>query len=71
MTENKTLDHAKEDLEEGKSPSTAVGEFVREEMHHIREASTGLSPLSKRLPLAYRRPGVRASAQTAQQGAHI
>jgi hypothetical protein len=41
MTENKSLDHAKEDLEEGKSPSTAAGEFVREEMHHIREGKHG------------------------------
>jgi hypothetical protein len=31
------------------------------------KASTGLSPLSKRLPLAYQRPGVRRPAQTAQQ----
>jgi Family of unknown function (DUF6496) len=40
-TETKTVEHAKEDLEEGKSPSTAAGEFVREEMHHIREGKHG------------------------------
>jgi Family of unknown function (DUF6496) len=40
-TETKTVEHAKEDLEEGKSSSTAAGEFVREEMHHIREGRHG------------------------------
>jgi hypothetical protein len=41
MTETKTVEHAKEDIEEGKRPSTAAGEFVREEMHHIREGKHG------------------------------
>jgi hypothetical protein len=41
MTETKTVEQAKEDIEEGKSPSTAAGEFVREEMHHIREGKHG------------------------------
>jgi Family of unknown function (DUF6496) len=41
MTETKTVEYAQEDIEEGKSPSTAAGEFVREEMHHIREGKHG------------------------------
>jgi Family of unknown function (DUF6496) len=41
MMETKTVEHAKKELEEGKSPSTAAGEFVREEMHHIREGKHG------------------------------
>ena len=41
MTETKTMEHAKEDLAEDKSPSTAAGEFVQEEMHHIREGKHG------------------------------
>ena len=41
MPETKTVEQAKDDLEEGKSPSTAAGEFVREEMHHIREGKHG------------------------------
>ena len=41
MTETKTVEQAKEDIEEGKSPSTAAGEFVREEMDHIREGKHG------------------------------
>jgi hypothetical protein len=41
MPEKKTLERAKEDLREGKRPSTAAGEFVREEMEHIREGKHG------------------------------
>src|SRR6266498_2182272 len=41
MTETKTVERAREEVEEGKRPSTAAGEFVREEMHHIREGKHG------------------------------
>jgi hypothetical protein len=39
--ETTPLGRAEEDLREGKRPSTAAGEFVREEMHHIREGKHG------------------------------
>ncbi|HTH53143.1 MAG TPA: hypothetical protein VL495_04270 [Edaphobacter sp.] len=41
MPEKRTLERAKEDLREGKSPSTAAGEFVREEIEHVREGKHG------------------------------
>ncbi|HTK89630.1 MAG TPA: DUF6496 domain-containing protein [Verrucomicrobiae bacterium] len=41
MPDKKTKDRADEDLREGKTPSTAAGEFVKEEMHHIREGKHG------------------------------
>lgn len=41
MPEKRTVDEAKQDLREGKSPSTAAGEFVREEIHHVREGKHG------------------------------
>src|SRR6201981_1484155 len=41
MPERETMDRAKEDLREGKSPSTAAGEFVREEIEHVREGKHG------------------------------
>ena len=41
MPENETIERAREDAREGKSPSTQAGEFVREEMHHIREGKHG------------------------------
>ncbi|HWE25488.1 MAG TPA: DUF6496 domain-containing protein, partial [Myxococcales bacterium] len=41
MPDKETIERAKEDAREGKSPSTQAGEFVREEMHHIREGKHG------------------------------
>ena len=41
MPEEETLERAREDEREGKSPSTQAGEFVREEMDHIREGEHG------------------------------
>jgi hypothetical protein len=35
------VERAREDEREGKSPSTQAGEFVREEMEHIREGEHG------------------------------
>jgi hypothetical protein len=41
MPERETVDRAREDAREGKSPSTQAGEFVREEIHHVREGKHG------------------------------
>jgi hypothetical protein len=41
MPEKKTLERARADLRAGKSPTTAAGEFVREEIEHIREGKHG------------------------------
>ncbi len=41
MPDDKTIEAAREDAREGKSPSTQAGEFVREEMEHIREGKHG------------------------------
>lgn len=41
MPTKETLKRAKRDRTEGKSPSTQAGEFIREEMHHIREGKHG------------------------------
>ena len=41
MPEKETLERAREDAREGKSPSTQAGEFVKEEMDHIREGKHG------------------------------
>ncbi len=41
MPEKTTVDKAKKDLREGKRPTTAAGEFVREEMEHIRRGKHG------------------------------
>ena len=41
MPDKKTTEKAKKDLTEGKSATTAAGEFVREEIHHVREGKHG------------------------------
>jgi uncharacterized protein DUF6496 len=41
MPEKKTLERARKDKREGKAPSTQAGEFVREEIEHIREGKHG------------------------------
>src|SRR5436190_16286599 len=41
MPEKETLERAEKDKRQGKSSSTQAGEFVREEMHHIREGKHG------------------------------
>ena len=42
MPEKATMERAKEDLREGKAPSTAAGEFVKEEIDHVREGKHGV-----------------------------
>src|SRR5213596_1206486 len=41
MPEKRTLERARKDAREGKAPTTQAGEFVREEMEHIREGKHG------------------------------
>ncbi len=41
MPEKRTIEAAKHDKREGKSPGTQAGEFVREEMEHIRNGKHG------------------------------
>jgi hypothetical protein len=43
MPDKETIERAQEDAREGKSPSTQAGEFVREEIHHVREGKHGVS----------------------------
>ncbi len=43
MPEKATLQRARRDKREGKSPSTQAGEFIHEEIHHIREGKHGVA----------------------------
>jgi len=61
MPEKETLRRAEEDKREGKSPSTQAGEFVREEMHHIREGKHGAKSTKQAIAIGLskaRRSGV-------------
>jgi len=41
MPSKKTVKRARKDLRQGKKPSTAAGEFVKEEFDHIRQGKHG------------------------------
>src|SRR5438105_4133785 len=41
MPEQETIERAREDKREGKSPTTQAGEFVREEIEHVKEGKHG------------------------------
>jgi hypothetical protein len=42
MPEKETVEAAQRDLAEGKAPSTAAGEFVKQEIDHVREGKHGV-----------------------------
>ncbi len=65
MPEKKTLTRARRAKARGKSPSTQAGEFVREEMHHIRRGKHGARSTKQAIAIGLskaRRAGVRTGA---------
>lgn len=65
MPEKETVDRAREDAREGKSPSTQAGEFVREEINHIREGKHGARSTKQAIAIGLskaRRAGVKLQA---------
>ena len=66
MPERETLERAQEDAREGKSPSTQAGEFVREEIHHVREGKHGVRSPQQAIAIGLskaRRAGVKLPAK--------
>lgn len=62
MPDKETIERAQEDAREGKSPSTQAGEFVREEMDHIREGKHGAASTKQAIAIGLskaRRAGVK------------
>jgi len=62
MPEKETIERARKDKEEGKAPSTQAGEFVREEMEHIREGKHGARSAKQAVAIGLskaRRAGVK------------
>src|SRR6516162_7707538 len=62
MPDKETIERAHEDAREGKSPSTQAGEFVREEIHHIREGKHGVANTKQAIAIGLskaRRAGVK------------
>jgi hypothetical protein len=80
MPERKTVERARQDKREGKAPTTQEGEFVREEMDHIREGKHGARSTKQAIAIGLakaRRAGVKlkppkkgqASARTRKSAA--
>jgi hypothetical protein len=62
MPEKETIRRARKDKREGKAPSTQAGEFVREEMEHIREGKHGAASAKQAIAIGLskaRRAGVK------------
>jgi len=62
MPEKKTLERARQAEKEGKAPSTQAGEFVREEIEHIREGEHGARSTKQAIAIGLskaRRAGVK------------
>src|SRR5260221_9466146 len=65
MPDKETLKRAEKDRREGKSASTQAGEFVREEIHHIREGKHGARNAKQAIAIGLskaRRAGVKLGA---------
>lgn len=79
MPDQETLKRAEEDRRAGKSSSTQAGEFVREEIHHIRDGKHGARSAKQAIAIGLskaRRAGVKlpppkaaASEETKKQAA--
>src|SRR5918995_6014882 len=80
MPERETIERARRDAAQGKAPSTQAGEFVREEIHHVREGKHGARSTKQAIAIGLskaRRAGVKlgtskkgtASQRTRRQAA--
>jgi hypothetical protein len=78
MPEKMTIKRARRDARQGKAPSTQAGEFVREEIHHVREGKHGARSTKQAIAIGLskaRRAGValappkNARARTRKQAA--
>jgi hypothetical protein len=59
--DQQALERAREDQREGKSPSTQAGEFVREEIDHVREGVHGAANVKQAIAIGLskaRRAGI-------------
>src|SRR5216117_2548460 len=65
MPDKRTLQRAKQDKKEGKAPSTQAGEFVGEEIEHIRHGKHGARSTKQAIAIGLskaRRAGVKLRA---------
>ena len=81
MPEKKTIEKAKQDKREGKSPSTQAGEFVHQEIEHVKQGKHGARSTKQAIAIGLseaRRAGVKlpppkkgtASEETRRKAQH-
>jgi hypothetical protein len=69
VPEKETIKRARKDAAEGKAPSTQAGEFVREEIEHVREGKHGARSTKQAIAIGLskaRRAGVKLPASGKQ-----
>lgn len=62
MPEKKTIERARRDKKQGKAPTTQAGEFVREEIEHVRHGKHGARSTKQAIAIGLskaRRAGVK------------
>lgn len=62
MPDKKTIERAQKDAREGKAPSTQAGEFVHEEIEHVRQGKHGARSTKQAIAIGLskaRRAGVK------------
>src|SRR2546430_7048470 len=65
MAEKQTIQRAREDARQGKAPGTQAGEFVREEIEHVRKGKHGARSAKQAIAIGLskaRRAGVKLPA---------
>src|ERR1700748_734139 len=65
MPEQEVIDRARKDKREGKAPSTQAGEFVHEEIEHVKEGKHGARSTKQAIAIGLskaRRAGVKLPA---------
>src|SRR2546429_2059697 len=70
MPEKETIERARRDKRAGKAPSTQAGEFVREEIHHVREGKHRARSTKQAIAIGLskaRRAGVKLTPPKAGQ----
>src|SRR5205807_8836528 len=68
MPEKQTIRRARRDKRAGKAPTTQAGEFVREEIHHVREGKHGARSTKQAIAIGLskaRRAGVELAPPAA------
>ena len=68
MPERQTVERARAAMRAGKAPSTQAGEFVREEIHHVREGKHGAR--STKGPAARKAAARKAAATRRKRTVH-